>query len=115
MIIALVIFLLVLIGKLIFDLHLYFSDKPNKHFIGPIIVVIALAICSWLAGWLSIQMWFLNWWMLFDGFYGLFIGHGFFYVGTTAKLDILQRKYQLLFWFKYIAAPVSIILYIMFK
>lgn len=114
-IIALILFILTIAGKLWFDLHLYFAGGTNNHILGPAIVVVSLAVCSWLAGWYSIPMWLFVYWAVFDSLYGLFIGHGLLYIGTTAKLDILQHKYGFLQALKYLLAVASIIFYVVYS
>lgn len=106
-IISLILFTIVLAGKLIVDLHLYFLGGVNNHLIGPAVVAVCIGVCSWLGGWRSIPMWLFCYWALFDSLYGVFIHQGAFYVGTTAKLDILQRQYPVLLWLKYIGAIAS--------
>lgn len=110
-IIAIIIFILTIAGKLIIDLHLYYSGGVNNHIIGPAIVLISLGVCSWISGWRSIPMWLFTYWALFDSMYGIFIHQGFFYIGTTAKLDILQRHYLIILWMKYILSIASIVYY----
>jgi len=109
---ALVIFFLTLIGKLVIDVRLYLSGKPNKHILGPAIVFVALVACCWAAGWLSAGIWFLGYWILFNGSYAVLIGQKWGYLGTTAFLDRTERKYRWITPAKYAAFAVSIILYI---
>lgn len=93
MIPALLIFLAALAGKLAFDLHLYFSNKTNKHTTGPAIVVVILLVCSWVAGWITTGVWFFGWWIIFNILYALFIGQDWNYIGNTSKLDKFERKH----------------------
>jgi hypothetical protein len=115
LIIALCLFAAVLIARLIYDVHLYMSGKPNTHFTGPVITVAVLIACTVLAGWLSGPMWFLSFWAIFDPAYNLLIGQKAGFIGTTAGLDQLQHKYPFLVWVKYCGAVVSIILFILFR
>lgn len=103
-IISFILFAILIALKLLIDLNLFFSGKINNHLIGPIIVCVVIAVCSFLSGWRSIAMWLFAFWAIFDSLYGVFIHQGIFYVGTTAKLDILQRKFEILLWLKYIGA-----------
>lgn len=70
-------------------------------------MLVSLGVCSWLGGWRSIAMWFFVFWMLMDSLWGLFTGYGFLYLGTTAKLDILQRDYPVIQIAKYVLAVAS--------
>jgi len=110
--VAIILFILTLAGKLIVDLHLYFSGGVNNHVIGPAIVLVSLAGCSILAGWRSIPMWFLNYWILFNGLYAVFIHQSWGYLGTTSKLDIFESEHGWVTILKYILAVASIIYYI---
>lgn len=112
MIAAFVIFSCTLIGKLIFDLHLYYSGEANKHTLGPMIVFIALVVCSWLGGWITIPMWWFGYWAIFDTLYAVCIGQKFYYVGTSAWLDKMQRRYPVLVYIKYGGAILGIVLFI---
>lgn len=48
-------------------------------------------------------------WFVFDGTKNKFTpNRPFFYVGTTSTLDIWQRKFAPLFWFKIIMFPISL-------
>lgn len=111
MIWALLIFVATLIAKLAVDVRLYLRGGVNKHRVGPAIVLVALVACSWLAGWTSTGMWFFGWWILFDGLYNKLIGQDWFFVGETAKLDKLQRKYPFLVILKYSLFAASIAFY----
>lgn len=112
LVVAIIIFILTLIGKLIVDLHLYFSGGINNHTIGAIIVLVSLSSCTILSGWKSLFMWFFLFWALFDSGWGLFSGNGILYIGQTSKLDILQHQYPMLQIFKYLLAIASTIFYI---
>jgi hypothetical protein len=112
--IAIILFVVTLVGKLVVDLNLYFNNAVNYHIFGPAVVLIVLAACSVLSGWRSIPVWLFVWWSVFDSLYGLFIHQVFFYVGTTARLDILQRTYPWIIWLKYIGAVASVIYYIVY-
>ncbi len=109
---AIGLFVMTIAGKLAFDLHLYFAGGVNNHVAGPTIVFICLVGCSILGGFASIPMWPLVYWPVFDTLYALFIGQGPFYIGTTAKLDILQHSYPILQALKYVLAISSIILFL---
>lgn len=110
-IISIGIFVATLTIKLIVDLSLWKSGGENNHVIGPILVVVVLGVCSWLSGWRSIPMWLFCFWALFDSLWGLFSGNGLLYIGTTAKLDILQQKHKWLQVAKYLLAAGSIVFY----
>jgi hypothetical protein len=110
--IAIILFILTLAGKLVIDLHLYFSGGVNHHTIGAVIVLAILVGCSILSGWKSSFMWFFNFWALFDSGWGLFSGNGFFYIGQTSKLDLLQHQYPFLQVLKYLLVVISIIYYV---
>lgn len=111
LIIAIALFILTIVLKLIVDLHLYHSGGTNNHIIGPIIVLASIGVSTYLAGWRSIFMWLFVFWAAFDSSWGLLTGNGFFYVGTTAKLDILQRSYPFVLWLKYLGAIGSTFFY----
>lgn len=107
-IIAVILFTLLIIVKLFIDIHLYNAGGVNSHVLGPLLIAIGLCICSILGGLYSIPMWFLCYWAVFDSMYGLFIGQSLLYIGTTARLDILQHTYPVLQWLKYILAVISV-------
>lgn len=110
--IAIILFILAMAGKLIIDLHLYYSGGVNNHTLGAVIVFACLGVCSWLSGWRSILMWFFLFWALFDSLWGLFTGNGLLYIGTTAKLDMLQRNYPIIQVSKYVLAAGSTVFFI---
>lgn len=106
------IFFVTFVIKMILDLSIYFSGKHNKHAVGSAIVFLVLVACSWITGWMSAPMWFFGWWALWDTTYALFIGQPFYYVGTVAWLDQVQRAYPFLIFVKYGGAILGIVLYI---
>lgn len=112
MLAAFILFFAMMALKVGADVKLYQLRKVNKHVLGPALVLLGLIACSILAGWVSTPMWFFCWWVLFDGVYNLFIGQRWTFIGTTAKLDILQRKHPVLVWVKYLGAVLSVILFI---
>jgi hypothetical protein len=93
MVIAVILFFLTLAAKLAVDVRLYLSGKPNRHTLGPVIVFVVLVACSWIAGWLTLPLWFLGWSILFNGLYNVLIGQGWWYLGTTARLDRFERRH----------------------
>jgi hypothetical protein len=113
LIIAILLFIGILAGRLTYDLHLYFSGKQNRHVIGPLATAGALAGCSILAGWLSTPMWFFGFWAAFDAMYGLFIGQGLLYVGDTSNLDRLQHRFPALKILKFVLAIILILIFIL--
>lgn len=115
LIISICLFAGILIGRLIYDLHLYFSGKPNRHLIAPLITAGALVGCVLLAGLSSAPMFIFGFWSIFDSLYGIFIGQGPLYVGTTAKLDKLQHSYPILKWIKYLGAIAGVIVFCIWK
>lgn len=112
MIYALVVFTLTMAIKLAIDLKRYQSGKPNRHILGPAIVFTALIACSWLSGWIWVLGWFFTWNAVFDTLWGTLALREPFYIGTTAWLDRLQRKYRVLQVLKYLLAITSIVLYV---
>lgn len=112
MIIALVIFFVALVTKLVIDYNLWLKGTPNNHKLGPALVLIALVGCSWLAGWHSTPMWFLGWTCLFDPAFAIMIGQKWYYVGETATLDKIQRKRPILQTLKYVLFIGSVIFFI---
>lgn len=115
LIIALILFVVTIAGKLLIDLLLYFNGGENNHLVGPAIVIVSIGVSSWLAGWRSIPMWLFGYWAVFDSLYGLFIGHGLLYIGTTAMLDVLQRDHPWIQVTKYVLAVASTIFYVVFQ
>jgi hypothetical protein len=111
--IAIILFVLTIALKLYFDVHLYFSGGLNNHLTGPILVACSLIICSGLTYWISFPMWFLCYWAMFDTLYALFIGQGAFYVGATAKLDIVQRDHPSVQILKYLFALLIVYIFIL--
>lgn len=107
-----VIFAVTLIAKLNLDYWQYLKGKKINHALEAVFVTIALGVASFFAGWISAPMFFFGFTCLFDPAFAMLIGQKPFYVGTTAKLDILQRKYPFLQVLKYILFVGSIILYI---
>lgn len=113
MIWAITIFAITIIIKLAIDLKRWQSGNVNKHSLGPGIVAGVLITCSYICGWWSVPMWFFGYWALFDTLWGVLAIRDPFYVGETAWLDKLQRKYRVLQVLKYVLAIGSIILYVM--
>lgn len=116
LIIALSLFGACFAGRIIYDVFvLYFGGKTNKHTKGPLITAAVIIICSWLAGWFTGFMWAFAFMALFDPLYGISIGQGPGYLGTTAKLDRVQHRYPWLVWLKYIGAFAFTLLFILSK
>lgn len=113
MIWALIIFVACLTIKLAIDLRQYHSRKTINHGLEAVFVATALVGVSWLAGWYSLPMWFFGWTCLFDPAFSLLIGQKPFYIGETAALDKIQRKYPFLQLLKYLLLTVSIIFFIL--
>jgi hypothetical protein len=111
---AISIFCFAFAGKLIYDVSLYKKEKKNNHFIGGAAVLVVIAVCSLLGGWLSIPMWLFCWWALFDPAYAKSIHQKWNYIGTTAWLDKLQSTYPVITYIKFGGAIISIILYIIY-
>lgn len=113
MTIALLIWLAAFVAKLWRDVWLYRNGKRNRHTIGPALVVVAIAAATYFGGWITLPLWGFGWWALFDPAYALSIGKHPSFLGTTAKLDRLQRKYPFLVYLKYALFIASIIFYVM--
>lgn len=109
---ALPIFFIALMAKLWVDIRLWKRGKGNDHVLGPALIVALIGFCTILAGWESLPLWLFAWWALFDTLWGLIVLGKPFYVGTTARLDILQRKYPWIQVAKYVGLILSIILYV---
>lgn len=112
MIYAIAIFILTLVIKLIVDVRLYNQGKTNHHSWGPGIVAGCLATSCYIAGWHSIPMWLFSYWALFDTLYAILIKQKWYFIGTTAKLDILQHRYPVFRVLKYLLFIASIIYYV---
>lgn len=110
--IGFLIFGVTLIVKLNVDYWQYLKGKKINHSLEAVFVTILLVGASYFSGWWAIPMFFFGFTCLFDPAFALLMGQKPFYLGTTAKLDILQRKYPFLQWLKYILFIGSIILYI---
>lgn len=110
MITSLIIFFLTLAAKLTYDRHRYLSRKTIYHGREAIVVSIALIAASYFADWKTIPLWFFGFWVLFDGFFNLLIGQPWGYLGETAKLDKLMRKYPLIIILKYFGLFASTII-----
>ena len=111
MIWGILIFIAVLVIDLWTDVDRYFDGRKVNHTRGAIFRVIGLAPAVYFMGWLSAPMLFFLYIILFNGLYNTFIGQKWEYVGDTAKMDRLQRKYPILKTIKYIAFIASAILY----
>lgn len=109
---SLVLFILAITAKLCIDIARHWDDKVTFHGQGALIASIAIVGCSWMAGWSSLPMFLFGWWAIFDTAWGWIVLKKPFYVGTTAKLDILQRKYPWVQVAKYVGFILSIILYV---
>lgn len=112
MITAVAIFIMTLIGKLLFDVHLYYSGRSNEHTLGPLIVLIALIACSWVSHWYYLPGWMSLFWACFDPLYAVLIGQKWHFVGSTSFLDRLQHRYPFIACVKYILGVTSLILFI---
>lgn len=111
MILGLIIFILTLAAKLVYDVNQYNKHLTINHAKEAFFVSLALLGASFFGGWLSVPIWFFGFWVLFDGFFNLFINQKWGYIGNTAKLDQLQHKYPFLTWIKYVALAASITLF----
>lgn len=98
--------------KLAVDLQQFHSRKTINHALEAVFVAIALAALSFLAGWKSAGIWFFGWWMVFDFMFNVLVGNPPFYVGETAWLDKLQRKYPVLQFARYVLFIGSVIFFI---
>ena len=115
-----IILILTLVAKLLFDSYLHFSKKTIKHKGEAAIVVVLLAIgaCLQAHGILKISAgvfllcYLFIFWAVFDTLFGLIIARDPFYLGTTSALDRLQKKYTVLLILKYLLAVLSIALLI---
>ncbi len=107
MIAAIIIFFVVFWVDVITDLHQW---GHINHTRGAIYRSIALLPAFFLC-WPSLFL-LPTYGAAFDMFIGVYKGLGFFYVGETSKLDILQRKYPWLQWAKNILALAGIFLFI---
>lgn len=105
-------FLVCLTVKLVVDIKQFHSRKTINHGLEAVFVFVALAVLSLVAGWKSAGIWFFGWWCIFDLLWNVLVGNPPFYVGTTAALDKLQRKYPVLQYVRYVLFIGSIIFFI---
>ena len=109
MIYGILILILTIGVDLITDVNLYYKKGKVNHVRGAALRLICLAPASYLMGWQFIPLILFAYWILFEGFYNLLIGQKWNYVGETARIDKLQRKYPVIYWLKYIGLAGSII------
>lgn len=112
LIIAIIIFAVCLSVKVAIDLRTHYSGKQVNHKAGALVVCIALLTLSFWVGYKSAPMWFFGWWVIFDLCWNVFVGNPLLYVGETAYLDKLQRKYPVLQVARYLLFIGSIIFFI---
>lgn len=118
MILVIVIFFVTLIAKLAFDRHQHFSRKTINHdaegaIVGVLFVVASIIYKGFtLAALLNLAEMCFTFWALFDTGFGILIASDPLFLGTSAKLDRLQKKYPPLQVLKYLLAITSIILFI---
>jgi hypothetical protein len=92
--------------------------KPKgsvNHMVGAGLRIAGLIIAMWFLGWLSIPLILFSYWVFYDGLFNVATGQNFFRIGTTAWLDIQQRRYEIIIWFKYTGFGGFLLLYIFFK
>lgn len=119
MIYGIIIFLVTLIIDLATDYRLWLKyrnvNRPNgsvNHTVGGALRLAMLALSIIFLGWWAIPMVLFVYWILFPGIFNLLIRQDWDYVGNTAYLDKLERKYPVITYIRYGGAILSIILYI---
>lgn len=106
------IFGVTLVAKLNFDYWQYLNKNKIHHAVEATAVTALLVWASYYSGWIAVPMFFFSFWVFFDGMFNVATGQKWGRIGETAKLDILQRRYQWIVWAKYIGAVLSILLFI---
>lgn len=111
MIIAWLIWLATLVIDLFTDVRRYYQRRAVDHTRGAVLRLFGLVPACALGGWAFIPVALFGYWILFNGLYNVFTGRRWFYVGGTANLDKLERRYPWIVWVKYLAFLTSIIIY----
>jgi hypothetical protein len=109
---AFLIFFATLAIDLYTDIRLFYRRRPVKHVRGAILRLLGLIPACLFGGWVFVPFAFFGYWSLFDTLWGLFTSRKWPFIGSTSKLDRLQRKYPALLWFKYLGFIASIVILI---
>lgn len=111
MIYGIAIYALTIVVDLFTDVRLWYKDQKVNHFRGAALRLIGLIPACWLIGWAVIPLALFLYWILFEGMYNVLIGQKWWYIGETAKIDKLQRKYPAIKILKYVLLIFSILFY----
>ncbi len=112
MIPGLIIYLLTLALDIITDYRLWAKHKSPNHTRGFLLRILPLGVALWLMGWWSLGLLF-TYWMLMDSIFGLLIARTPLYVGTTARLDRLQRVNPWIMVLKFVLGIAGAVVYIL--
>lgn len=110
---AWILFALLMAAKLVIDYRQWLNKRRIDHDIeaavlAALLIVPALMLYPW---WLSYPMLAAWAWLIVDLGMGLLLTRDPFYIGTTAKLDRLQRKYPVIRVAKYLLPVILTIIY----
>lgn len=114
MIPGLLIYLLTLTVDIITDYRIWLHKKTVNHKRGALLRLIGLVPAMWLLWWEGVLL-LPAYWMLFDAVYGTLIARTPLYVGTTAWLDRLQRRYPWLMVAKFALGTGGIVAFIILR
>jgi hypothetical protein len=116
-IISIAIFLAVLVIDLWTDLHRYFAGKEINHARGLILRIIGLIPSVYFLPHdraIGAVIEALLYMTLFNGLWGVFIGHGWFYLGHTAWIDRQMRRFGVMgYVFQYGILLALILIYVL--
>lgn len=124
---AIILFALALAWDVITDYRKFLKRKPVNHTADAwlrVALLLPSAFCFeratnlewyWSVPLIAV-MFFFTWLLLFDGIYSTLIGQGFFFAGTTGKIDRVLVKWPVIrrAAFKIAGTAVSIFLYVKF-
>ena len=111
MIYGLLLYCLTLTADIITDYRLWLHKKSPNHTRGFLLRIVPLGAALWLMGWWSVGLVF-TYWLTMDCIFGLLIARTPFYVGTTARLDRLQRANPWVMVLKFALGIAGVVVYI---
>lgn len=106
---------LVILGATL-AVDLYTDTRPSvkvNHLRGWLLRLIPYAFCIIMDGFIAAPLAF-TYWALFDTGYGIIVHRNWLYIGTTAWLDKLQRRYSDTRELKYLFGLIALTGYIIY-
>jgi hypothetical protein len=95
---------------LVTDHRLRLKKRPVNHARGALLRLVGLVPATILIPFEAIGIVWFGYWVAFEGLNNLMNGQKWGYVGETAWIDKMTRKYPVIKWLKYIGLAASIVI-----